>query len=757
MNHFIKFRNSIAIPIILILLSLTTAILVAGYYINEQVFYNVFEEREKSKASNINLTIESLISSEVKRISSFAKVLKRDTDVAYALYHYKLSRGDRKPLKQVMDQLYAQMNLSVFIMADPAGKILYQTNKDPGEGKLESLGAFNKALKGEQVITAAGSPSGWGLLALVPIYTFDTQKPAGILILGRKINDDFAKKIARESGNQVFLATPEGLIAGSYQDRNPSALDLSLVRKCLSDKQPLFLADRRNFRSTTYVPLKMVDAEFCLVLETDISMVKDLLSKNKVKMAQWGGIIFFCVALVGGAMTFALIRPLNDLQEKARKVVREYSGDDSKAVPRGNEITTLVRAIHLMVETIRDHITESKRAAEALRQSEEHLRQAQKMEAIGKLAGGVAHDFNNLLSVITGYSELLLAKLRTGSPGLHEIEEIHKAGERAASLTHQLLAFSRRQVLMPKPLLLNESVASLEKMLKRLIGENIELVTNTDPDPWKVLADPIQIDQILINLAVNARDAMPGGGKLSISTFNREFHLPLVEGAMTLPAGPYACLDVTDTGCGMDRETLGRIFEPFFTTKEQGKGTGLGLATVYGIVKQSGGFIRVLSEPGRGTTFIVYFPRTLAAESAGEPTETERKGTHGNETVLLVEDEEMVRELVSETLRGFGYSVLEAPDGQEAVAVSEKYRGTIHLLITDVVMPGMNGLELARRLKSTRPDLLLLFMSGYSEEAVNELGVMGLGEVFLQKPITPSRLSEKVRELLSGGAAVSPA
>jgi signal transduction histidine kinase/CheY-like chemotaxis protein len=756
MNHFIKFRNSIAIPILLILLSLTTGILLAGYYINEQVFYNVFEEREKSKASNIHLTIESLISSEVKRISSFAKVLKRDTDVAYALYHYKLSRGDRKPLIKVMDQLYAQMNLSVFLMADPAGKVLYSANNDRGEGKLESLAAFQKALRGEQVITAADSPGGWGLLAIVPIYTFDARKPAGILILGRKINDDFAKKIARESGNQVFIATPGGRIAGSYQDRNPSPLDLSLVSKSLSDQEPLFLADRRNFRSYTYVPLKMVDAEFCLVLETDISMVKQLLHRNKVKMAQWGGIIFLCVALIGGAMTFALIRPLNDLQEKARKVVREYSGDDSKAVPRGNEITTLVRAIHLMVETIRDHITESRRAAEALRRSEEHLRQAQKMEAIGKLAGGVAHDFNNLLSVITGYSELLLARLREGSPGLREIEEIHKAGKRAASLTHQLLAFSRRQVLMPKSLLLNESVTSLGKMLKRLIGENIELVTNTDPGPWRVLADPIQIDQILINLAVNARDAMPGGGKLSISTFKREFHLPLVDGAMTIPAGPYAGLEVTDTGSGMAPETLARIFEPFFTTKEQGKGTGLGLATVYGIVKQSGGYIRVLSEPGRGTTFIVYFPRSEAVDAAGEAPGAGRKEISGNETVLLVEDEEMVRELVSETLRGYGFTVLEAPDGQEAVSVSERHRGTIHLLITDVVMPGMNGLELARRLKSTRPDLLLLFMSGYSEEAVNELGVMGPGEVFLQKPITPSRLSEKVRELLTGAAAVSP-
>ncbi len=750
MSFFNKFRHSIAIPIILILLFLTTGILLAGYYINKNVFYNVFEERENNKLKNIHLTIESLISGEEKRIADFAKVLKRDSDISYAIYHYKLTGNDIKPLKSVMNQLHTQMNLPVFLMADPKGNILYRADKSKGETNLKSFGPFKRALKGEQIITAAKSADGWGLRAIVPFYAFDKNLPAGILLLGSRIDDDFAKKIAKETGSQVVIATTEGVIAGSHQRRDSPVMDLSLARKSLTERQPVFFSDRQNFRSYTYVPLFIIDKEFCLVIETDISVVKELLSKNRVEMAQWGLIIFLGVALIGAAFTITLIQPLNDLQEKARQVVREYSGDESRAVPRGNEVSTLVRAFHLMVETVRDHISERTKA-------EEQLRQSQKMEAIGKLAGGVAHDFNNLLSVITGYSELLLSRLGEEGRGLRELEEIRKAGERAASLTQQLLAFSRRQVLTPKPLRMNEVVLNLAKMLQRLIGENIELVTTIEPDLWTVLADPGQIDQILINLAVNARDAMPGGGKLSISTSNVEFHLPLVEGELNIPAGHYVALEVTDTGCGMNPMIISRIFEPFFTTKEQGKGTGLGLATVYGIVSQSGGCIRVLSEPGAGTTFLVYFPRALNDNPPDEFAGMAIKELSGDETILLVEDEDMVRELACETLRGYGYNVLASPDGQEAISISREHGETIHLLITDVVMPGINGLELAQRLKAERPDILVIFMSGYSEEAVTRLGVRGPGEAFLQKPVTPSRLSGMVREILSGRGTVSSA
>ncbi|MDA8122706.1 MAG: response regulator [Deltaproteobacteria bacterium] len=873
MKNLSRFRNSIAIPIIFILLVLTAGILLAGYYINKKVFYNVFEEREKNHSKNIHLAIESMLSSEEKRLDSFAKVLERDTDISYSLYHYKLTGGDLKPLKSVMNQLYSQMSLPLFFMANPKGNILYRADKTKEVEQLSSFAAFRKAIKGERVITATRSPGGWGLRAIVPIHAFETRALSGVLILGSRIDDDFAKNIAKETGSQIFIATAEGTIAGSYRPRNPSSLDLSMVKKSLLGKTPLFFADRGNFRSYTYVPIRIIDEEFCLIVETDINVVKELLSKNRLEMAQWGLILFLGVTLIGAALTFALIHPLNQLQEKARRVVREYSGDDSRAAPRGNEISTLVRAFNLMVETIRDHIserskteealretgrmlqalieasplailvtdasghikiwnpaaerifgwseneaigrdnpicskegnsrlrtilnltlrgekfsnievrgrgkedfdvdlafygaplvdghdriigmtaimadiTDSKRAEEALRRSEEELRQSQKMEAIGKLAGGVAHDFNNLLSVITGYSELLLGRLGKDSPGFREIEVINQAGERAASLTHQLLAFSRRQVLNPKILRMDEAVSSLGKMLCRLIGENIDLVTSVDADLWTVRADPIQIDQVILNLAVNARDAMPSGGKLSISTSNIDIALPLVEDAFTIPAGQYVGIEVTDTGCGMDEDTIARIFEPFFTTKKHGKGTGLGLATVYGIVKQSGGYIRVLSKPGIGTTFIVYFPRAQGTEPAEKAAGTGTEDMPSCETILLVEDEDMVRELACEALRGYGYNVLEASNGQEAISIGGKHDGAIHLLITDVVMPGINGLELSRTLKSSRPEMPVLFMSGYSEEVVAQEGFMSPGDAFFQKPVTPSRLHGKIREIL---------
>jgi len=394
-----------------------------------------------------------------------------------------------------------------------------------------------------------------------------------------------------------------------------------------------------------------------------------------------------------------------------------------------------------------------------LRRSEEKLRQSMKMEAVGKLAGGVAHDFNNLLSVITGYSELLLTRIDSRNPARGEIEQIHKAGERAAALTQQLLAYSRRQVMNPKMLRMDEVVENLGKMLRWLIGEDIDFATETQEDLWTVLADPGQIEQILMNLCINARDAMPAGGKLVVSTLNVTLEAPLVERELTIPPGRYATLQVADNGSGMDEEILSRIFEPFFTTKDQGKGTGLGLATVYGIVKQSEGYIRVVSTPGEGTTFSVYLP---AAGGEGPETEEDRPeaesgGPAGNRTILLAEDEEMVRQLAIEIFRETGYTVLDAPNGATALAISDRYEGCIDLLVTDLLMPGMNGIELARKVCDSRPGIPVLFMSGYSEDARERLGVLDEGRDFLQKPITPTKLSRKVREIFSERDAGIPA
>jgi two-component system cell cycle sensor histidine kinase/response regulator CckA len=379
---------------------------------------------------------------------------------------------------------------------------------------------------------------------------------------------------------------------------------------------------------------------------------------------------------------------------------------------------------------------------------EEQLRQSQKMEAIGRLAGGIAHDFNNLLTAITGYSELSMKRLGKEDPLLGNLQEIKKAGDRAASLTRQLLAFSRKQVLQPKVLDLNLVVSDLERMLTRLIGEDIELCTVLEPKLASIKVDPGQIQQIIMNLAVNARDAMPQGGKLTIETKNVLLDDEYARKHLAVTPGPFVMLAVSDSGSGIDPHTQSRIFEPFFTTKEVGKGTGLGLSTVYGIVKQSGGNIWVYSEVGRGTTFTIYLPSTddhVQTYTRGVGNE---RGLAGTETVLIAEDEEVVRKLACRVLRMYGYQLLEAADGNEALLICESHLAPIDLLITDVIMPGMGGAELANRLTELRPDTSVLLMSGYTDSAMVHHGVLDGGANFIQKPFSPEALAIKVREVL---------
>jgi two-component system, cell cycle sensor histidine kinase and response regulator CckA len=390
-----------------------------------------------------------------------------------------------------------------------------------------------------------------------------------------------------------------------------------------------------------------------------------------------------------------------------------------------------------LTSVVRD-VTERKKAEDDLRQRDLELRQAQKMEAIGRLAGGVAHDFNNLLTAIRGYGELMMDTLEASDARREDMGEILKAADSATGLTRQLLAFSRRERMLAHPVALDAILAGTEKMLRRVIGEDIELVCVSEQPLGYVRADNGQIEQVLINLAVNARDAMPAGGQIRIALSNVE-----------ADGRSWVQLAVSDTGTGMDAETASHIFEPFFTTKGEGHGTGLGLATVYGIVQQSEGTIEVDTGPGRGTTFRIRLPEVAGVERREADEVAVKQASTASETVLLVEDDERVRALVRNILKKGGYRVLEAEHAEAAADISEAYQGTIDLLLTDVVMPGRNGRELAEQVVRRRPSIRVLFMSGYSNDAVLMRGVHATGAQFIQKPFTIQELSAKVRDVLA--------
>jgi two-component system cell cycle sensor histidine kinase/response regulator CckA len=402
-------------------------------------------------------------------------------------------------------------------------------------------------------------------------------------------------------------------------------------------------------------------------------------------------------------------------------------------------------------EVIAEDVTEK-------RTLEEQFRQAQKMEAMGRLAGGISHDFNNLLGVIIGYSDLLLASPPGDDSTQHRIEEIKKAGQRAASLTRQLLAFSRKQVLSPKVLDLNSVVSETCKMLLRLLGEDVQLITKLAPELDAVKADPTQIEQVLMNLAINARDAMPNGGKLIIETSNAK--LDSTSGQqkqVEVQAGNYVLLTVSDSGVGMDKATQARIFEPFFTTKERGKGTGLGLATVYGIIQQSGGYIWVHSEVGKGTTFKVYIPQQQGIVKEFPPVAVAPCAL-GSGTILLVEDEDSLREISHKLLESMGYRVIEAASGADAIRIAKTFTNRIDLLVTDVVMPGMNGREVAELLAASRSQMKVLYVSGHTDDVIVPYSILRPGVSFLQKPFTREDLAQKVHDVLgeTGGIPDRP-
>jgi len=521
----------------------------------------------------------------------------------------------------------------------------------------------------------------------------------------------FVRYLSYENG---ALRAAEKLLGFKHEDFSMPIEDVDIYRNVVREKQSVFVEDAATIVLRQLLPrsVKRFTAQAVRMLKVPKSIITPLIAEDEV---------------IG-----VLSVQSDDLTEADVPAITAFAHQVAAAWHKANLMQDLQRSL------------------EELERTQDQLVQAQKMEAIGRLAGGVAHDFNNLLTAIIGYSEFLLASFDHGDPRRKDVEEIKKAADRAAALTRQLLAFSRKQVLQLQVLDLNAIISNMEKMLRRLIGEDIELVTVLDPALGRVKADPGQIEQVLMNLAVNARDAMPQGGKLTIETMNAYLDEDYARRHVDVQPGPHVMLAVSDTGVGMDAGTQAHLFEPFFTTKQVGQGTGLGLSTVYGIVKQSNGHIWVYSEPGHGTTFKIYLPMVEeVVELAEERTPVAAISQTGVEAVLLVEDNDDVRDLARRVLLQHGYSVLEARDGEEALLICERHEGPVHLLVTDVVMPGgLSGRQLAERLAALYPGMKVLYMSGYTDNAIVHHGVLEPGMAFLQKPFSPDVLVCKVREVL---------
>src|ERR1700674_2045504 len=519
------------------------------------------------------------------------------------------------------------------------------------------------------------------------------------------------------------------------------------ARKIQSEPEKGLIVFSRTLRSWDGKPL----AE--LIIRNEIPSIEQLNRFNELLI-----LLLFVFALVLLLLIYwSLVRwvgqPLRSIMESLKRNDPKPIDGLCKDHSEFGELARTTRAFFEQRDNLIREMDERRATEEALRKSEEELRHSQKMEAVGRLAGGVAHDFNNLLTAIIGYAELIATRTSSNSLAKQNAELIRKAGEQAAALTRQLLAFSRKQILQPKVIDLNALVVEMERLLRRVIGERFDLQSHPDAEIGRVKADPSQIEQVVLNLGVNARDAMPKGGKLVIRTENvrlDETTAPQI--SASLVPGDYVVLSVTDTGAGMDEETKAHIFEPFFTTKGPGKGTGLVLATVYGIVRQTGGAIFVESELGKGSTFRIYLPLERGPVDFTRTHVPPLDKSDNFETVLVVEDEEIVRDLVCDVLEEQGYNVLCAADGVEALKLGAKFDGIIHLLVTDVIMPNMNGHELAAKLSSVRPEMKILYVSGYSDNDIGDHGVLDPRFELLQKPFTPQTLARKIHGVIHEGS-----
>jgi signal transduction histidine kinase/CheY-like chemotaxis protein len=725
----VHLRTKFLLSLVLIIAGLTfMTLLIVGHTAEEQVRKSVEQDTRNSVLTFQNVRTERQLE------------LNRDAEILSTLPAVKelMAEEDAGGIQEASEEVWSSSDAELFAMADWTGKIVALHTSVPGfpRGAAQELMAHSLGLS-----DTGGWWFGNGHLYQVAVRAIEmgpssSQMHLGTVVVGREIDSRVAAEVGRIALCQVAFRYGGEPVVSSFSALNEAVVSAALKQfptaSELSVGNKRYLINTVNLTPGSSVPLTLT------VLKSHEEATAFLRRLNNELIA-----LGLLAVLVGGALVFLISRTFTRPLEGLVKGVRALEQGNYHyplGADTGDEVSEVTQAFERMRATLQ-------RDEEHKAKLENQLRQAQKMEAVGRLAGGVAHDFNNLLTVIKGHSDLLEIKVGAEHPVQHSIAQVKKAADRAAVLTRQLLAFSRMQVLQPRVLDLNSQIADVGKMFPMLLGEEIEYTFRPGDSLARVKADPSQIEQVVMNLAVNARDAMPGGGKLKISTQNVLLDEEYARTHSPAVPGHYVLLVVADTGSGMDEQTRARIFEPFFTTKELGKGTGLGLATVYGVVKQSGGYIWVDSVPGQGTRFEIFLPQCLEAVKLPIENEPTAICAPGIGTVLLAEDEDAVRELASEFLRSSGYEVIVGKDGLDALDAAEQNPGRIDILVTDVVMPRMRGTELARRLKRAYPGIKIVYMSGYLEHNAEDNFIPH--SAHLQKPFSRQTLLAKLSELLN--------
>ncbi|HWF39790.1 MAG TPA: ATP-binding protein [Candidatus Acidoferrales bacterium] len=651
-----------------------------------------------------------------------------------------MTTGDSPTIQDGSAEVWRQSGSDLLIMANRSGQVLGLQSRSAGLNREMAQQFLARSLSQQESKDWWFGAGRLYQILLQPIYfgAASANSTTGFLVVGHEIGAEDARNFGNITAGEVAFYADSTLVATTLPDSEKSQLE-EQFQASESSQDEIKLGSERYLRASVELSANGHPAVSLSILKSFDKATQFLNELNRVLIGL--GLIS---VLAGACLVFLIshtfTRPLANLVASVRALEQgdfEYPLDATG----GDEVAEVTGAFDRMRTSL-------KKTQEDQKQLENRLRQAHKMEAVGRLAGGVAHDFNNLLTIIRGHADLLFDRISGTESNRNSVEQIQKAAGRAVTMTRQLLAFSRMQVLQPRVLDLNAVVADMGKMLPRLIGEHIEYAFTPDPKLSAVQADPGQIEQVILNLVVNSRDAMPNGGKILVTTANVDMDEREAAKRPPMAPGPYVLLSVADTGHGMDEKTKAHIFEPFFTTKEMGKGTGLGLATVYGVVKQSGGFIWVESEVGKGTRFDIYLPLVAAKVPAAGTENKPVAVPRGSETILVVEDESGVRALTREFLKVSGYAVLEAKDGFEALEEASKYTGKIHLLLTDMVMPRMSGSELAARMKAARPDTKILYMTGYAEYMA---GGASAAQQFpiLQKPFSVSSLVENIRAVLA--------